>query len=174
MAEYPWYKTVEKDQPPEQGDFVYSCPIIVPPATIEECKQIEADVITYDVLIMSQSCDLANKKIDLVLVCPVWPLKVIENLIPHFKRSSEKEHLRRGHIHAFHLLNKSEIDKFTEDFLVVDFRNVYGVHYDFLIEHLRKQGDRLRLLPPYREHLAQAFARFFMRVGLPADIPRFK
>ena len=25
--------------------------------------------------------------------------------------------------------------------------------------------------PPYREHLAQAFARFFMRVGLPIDIP---
>ena len=33
------------------------------------------------------------------------------------------------------------------------------------------QGPRLRLNPPYREHLAQAFARFFMRVGLPVDIP---
>lgn len=136
IAEYPWYRTVEKGQPPEQGDFVYSCPIIVPPATIEEYKQVEADVITYDVLIMSQSCDLANKKIDLVLVCPVWPLRAIENSVPHFRKSSGKEDLRRGHLHAFHLLNKSEIDKFTEDFLVVDFRNVYGVHYDFLIEHL--------------------------------------
>ena len=27
---------------------------------------------------------------------------------------------------------------------------------------------------PYREHLAQAFARYFMRVGLPVDIPAFK
>jgi len=44
----------------------------------------------------------------------------------------------------------------------------------FIKLHLRKQGNRLRLLPPYREHLAQAFARFFMRVGLPADIPKFK
>ena len=32
----------------------------------------------------------------------------------------------------------------------------------------------LRLLPPYGEHLSQAFARFFMRVGLPVDIPPFK
>lgn len=174
MSEYPWYKTVEQSQPPEQGDFVYSCPIIVPPTTIEESKQVEADVITYDVLIMSQSCDLANKKIDLVLVCPVWPLSVIENLVKHLKDNSGKEDLRRGYLHAFHLLNKSEIDKFTEDFLVVDFRNVYGVHYDFLIKQLRNQENRLRLLPPYREHLAQAFARFFMRVGLPADIPKFK
>lgn len=23
------------------------------------------------------------------------------------------------------------------------------------------------LMPPYREHLSQAFARYFMRVGLP-------
>jgi hypothetical protein len=35
-----------------------------------------------------------------------------------------------------------------------------------------RAGDRLRLLPPYREHLSQAFARYFMRVGLPQDIPR--
>lgn len=34
--------------------------------------------------------------------------------------------------------------------------------------------DRLRLLLPYREHLAQSFARFFMRIGLPIDIPEFK
>ncbi len=34
--------------------------------------------------------------------------------------------------------------------------------------------SRLRLLPPYREHLAQGFARFFMRVGLPVDIPAFR
>ena len=33
--------------------------------------------------------------------------------------------------------------------------------------------QRLRLNPPYREHLSQAFARFCMRVGLPVDIPPF-
>ena len=37
-----------------------------------------------------------------------------------------------------------------------------------------ERGQRLRLLPPYREHLGQAFARYFMRVGLPVDIPPFK
>ena len=38
----------------------------------------------------------------------------------------------------------------------------------------RRLGNRLRLCPPYREHLAQSFARFFMRVGLPIDIPEEK
>jgi hypothetical protein len=40
-------------------------------------------------------------------------------------------------------------------------------------EFANAAGHRLRLLPPYREHLSQAFARLFMRVGLPADIPPF-
>ena len=35
---------------------------------------------------------------------------------------------------------------------------------------LTSKSDRIRVLPPYREHLSQAFARFFMRVGLPQDI----
>jgi len=57
---------------------------------------------------------------------------------------------------------------------VVDFRGVYSVTFDFLVELAQKRDKRLRLLPPYREHLSQAFARFFMRVGLPVDIPPFK
>ena len=57
---------------------------------------------------------------------------------------------------------------------MVDFRNVYGVPFGFLEELSASRGERLRLLPPYREHLSQAFARFFMRVGLPTDIPSFR
>jgi hypothetical protein len=53
---------------------------------------------------------------------------------------------------------------------VVDFRNVYGVHIENLKIIAEKIPERLRLLPPYREHLSQAFARYFMRVGLPQDI----
>lgn len=57
---------------------------------------------------------------------------------------------------------------------VVDFRNIYSVSLNFLSDLTMKKGERLRLLPPYREHLSQSFARFFMRVGLPVDIPAFK
>jgi hypothetical protein len=32
--------------------------------------------------------------------------------------------------------------------------------------------SRFRLLPPYREHLSQAFARFFMRVGLTIPVEK--
>ncbi len=123
---------------------------------------------------MSQSCDLVQNKLELVLVCPIWSLSEFENKNPSYKGPKMKESLRRGYLPGYHLLNRCEIDGFKTDYLVVDFRNIYSVPFDFLVELSKKRGNRLRLLPPYREHLSQAFARFFMRVGLPVDIPQFK
>ncbi|MCD6483025.1 MAG: hypothetical protein J7K83_02020 [Candidatus Aenigmarchaeota archaeon] len=174
MKGYPWYEIVEGEEL-LQGDIIESCPIIIPPSTIGDGSgSIDVDVIEYDVIIMSQSCDLINKKLELVLVCPVWPLSEFESRNPPYKSPKMKESLRRGYLPGYHLLNKCEIDGFNKEFLVVDFRSVYSVPFDFLMELAKKRGKRLRLLPPYREHLSQAFARFFMRVGLPVDIPTFR
>ena len=64
------------------------------------------------------------------------------------------------------------VSKF-DDFLIVDFKNVYAVPLNYLNQIIKDRVGRIRLLPPYREQLAQAFARFIMRVGLPVDIPSF-
>lgn len=173
MRKYPWYEIVDGDEPLLQGDFIKSCPVVIPPLQITSGK-VDVDVIEYDVVVMSQSCDLIQRKLDLVLVCPVWPLSEFEERSDFFKSKKGKEALRRGNIPGYHLLNKCEIDGFETDYLVVDFRSVYSVPFDFLMELVEKRGKRLRLLPPYREHLSQAFARFFMRVGLPVDIPPFE
>lgn len=169
-SEYPWYDVVD-DEDLMQGDFIMECPIVVPPSEISE--GFEARILKYNVVIMSQSCDLVNKKIDLVLLCPVWPLNDMEKEGSFFQSIKGKEELRRGNVAGYHLLNKCEITGFDRDYHVVDFRNIYSVPLDFLIEFAKKQGKRLRLLPPYRERLSQDFARFFMRVGLPVDIPPF-
>ena len=171
MKDYSWYETVEGDEL-LQGDIILSCPLIIPPSKLE--NKIRVDVIEYDIIIMSQSCDLINKKLELVLVCPIWPLSKFESKNPSFKSPKMKELLRRGYLPGYHLLNKCEIDRFESELLVVDFRSVYSVPFDFLVKLAQKRHERLRLLPPYREHLSQAFARFFMRVGLPVDIPSFK
>ncbi len=56
---------------------------------------------------------------------------------------------------------------------IVDFHEVFSLPRAFLEAWLLERGEpRLRLRPPYREHLSQAFARFFMRVGLPTDIKK--
>lgn len=172
MNGYPWYDCVEENKPLLQGDFINSCPIVVPP-DIRENQKAEVDIIEYDIIIMSQSCDILNRKVNIILVCPIFPLKEFEEKSIFFKSRKGKESLRQGNIPGYHLLNECKIEGFKRDFFVVDFHNVYGIQIDYLLRLVKKVGKRLRLLPPYREHLSQAFARFFMRVGLPEDISPF-
>lgn len=174
MAEYNWYENISNSGDLSQGDFIEDCPILKPPPNIslEEDNDIEIDYI--NTIILSQSCDLLNDKIQIVLVCPYITLKYfLDNLPENQKSSGAKkkaiDNLRKGYLPGYHLLNKQE-EIGLEDYIVVDFRNVYGVHINNLKEIASNLQNRIRLLPPYREHLSQAFARYFMRVGLPQDI----
>ncbi|MEA2575824.1 MAG: hypothetical protein QOH93_3122 [Chloroflexia bacterium] len=173
--EFAWYKLAEADDDLLQGDLIRECPIIVPQGQFIETDELDVVTRHYNAVIMSQSCDLEQGKIDLVLVCPFWDLtEFVEGGKDDFLRSRKgKEALRRGYLPGYHLLNRCSIEGFETDYLVVDFRNVYGVPFDSLSGLTRARGPRIRLLPPYREHLSQAFARYFMRVGLPVDIPPF-
>lgn len=171
---YPWYSTAKKNDPIEQGDIIVDCQIIRPHVEAKQAEQrLSADAKIYDVIVMSQSCDLQANKIDIVLVCPLYTLTELGDNFSDYKTPNMKERLRNGWVVGHHLLNKCNI-KEKEDFLIVDFKNVFGVPLDFLKHLISSRGDRKRLLPPYREHLSQSFARFFMRVGLPVDIPPFK
>jgi hypothetical protein len=177
MPDYPWYESVTGNDI-LQGDFLKNCPIIVPPQSIDipasgEALDIEVGVNKYNVIVMSQSCDIQQGHVDLVLVCPYWPLEKLSEKNEYFKSSKGKEDLRRGNIPGYHLLNKCELEGLERDYIVADFRNVYSLPLEFLKTFAAKSTKRIRLLPPYREHLSQAFARFFMRVGLPVDIPSF-
>lgn len=177
MTDYPWYALVNHQEPVAQGDFFLDCPIVLPPPDLSEGSVPDIGIELYNVVVMSQSCDLAWGKISLVLVCPVWGLAEFGEMEEFYRSRDGKESLRRGNMPGYHLLNACDLEGVEElggDYFVVDFRSVFSVHFDFLREFANRQSPRLRLLPPYREHLSQAFARFFMRVGLPVDIPAFK
>lgn len=171
---YPWYSEVAPSEPLQQGDFVLKCQIIQPSTEAHRIGQnITAIVKEYDVVVMSQSCDLLTDKIDLALVCPFYSLTELGTIYPEYKSSGKKEKLRQGHVFGMHLLNECSTNG-DSDYLVVDFKSVYALPLPFLKQIALNRTIRKRLLPPYREHLSQAFARFFMRVGLPVDIPAFK
>lgn len=175
--DYPWYQLVPPNEDLLQGDFVDDCALVNPSVEIDtdemEGSLVEAEVLIYDVIILSQSCDLVEKKVDLVLVCPVWSFDEAEKSSKLLRQNKGKEHLRQGRFLGYHLLNRCDIGGFEKEYLVVDFRSVYSIPFESIVSLTRSRGERLRLLPPYREHLSQAFARFFMRVGLPVDIPPF-
>jgi len=172
---FEWYKILDNDLDIQQGDFISNCPIVIPPSNLETVEEIEIEVKIIDSIILSQSCDLVNGKIEIVLVCPHYPLKTfIENLPPDQQSRKAKkrviDNLKKGYLPSYHLLNKDDSIDSLKDYQVVDFRNVYGIQFSALTNIVSKLEKRIRLLPPYREHLSQAFARYFMRVGLPQDI----
>ncbi len=176
--DYPWYVLLEQSNTDLlQGDLIRDCPIIIPPKAIEPDGSYEVDVQDYNVVVVSQSCDLENGKVENVLVCPYYLFgDAINQVLAVEEQRSKKsitkffDDLRKGNQPNYHLLDRDETVG-VDDYLVVDFRNVFAVHIDFLKSHTEQLGSRVRLLPPYREHLSQAFARFFMRVGLPQNIP---
>lgn len=172
--DFTWYQEIVNSNNIEQGDLIIDCPIIIPPSKIEEGDEPEIEIRLINSMILSQSCDLVNNKIDIVLVCPYYPLKTFIENTPEEQQSKKAikkniDNLRKGHLPGYHLLNiDNEFN--IDDYLVVDFRNVYGIEINNLKDIAEKLNKRIRLLPPYREHLSQAFARYFMRVGLPQDI----
>lgn len=170
--EYPWYSLITSDNNIEQGDFIEDCPMIIPPKRMDH-KKYTLDVKVWDVIILSQSCDIEQDKIQYILVSRFYPLSEIEKFLPLLKNDVGKEILRRGNFNGLHLLNKCDLEEKKTDYIVVDFRNVYSIYKQSLLEIVKTNDKRIRLLSPYREHLSQAFARFFMRVGLPHDIPPF-
>lgn len=163
---YPWYGLTTGDHL-EQGDLLRECPLFRPTAE-SEIQRLRADAV-----ILSQSCDLSNDKLEIIQVCPVFPLEELAVTVERFRNKRGREDLRRGHFPGYHLLSRCEVPDHESDFWVCDFRSLFGVHVAVAKTLAAEQSPRVRLLPPYREHLAQAFARFFMRVGLPVDVPPF-
>ncbi len=168
MSGKSWYIELQEEKNIEQGDLFDNCPVIIPPKNLQ--KNMQVRVKEYKVIVLSQTCDIRNDKIDTILVCPYYTLEELEKGGRLFKSKVGKEILRRGNIIGMHLLNKTPLH---DDFIVIDFRKVYSIHKNVLYSLLSEKNNRLRLKSPYRENLSQSFGRFFMRVGLPDDIQPF-
>lgn len=176
-----WYERTEGDDL-LQGDILENCPIFTPAREMDwppaEGEEIEAefDAHLQDVIVLSQSCDIQKgQKSDqwLVLLCPFWALPVAAAVNPYLNSSVGKEECRRGNLNGYHMIAECTDDKWSREIGIVSFREIYSLPLDFVRSFANNSGPRTRIRSPYREHLAQAFARYFMRVGLPVDIPGF-
>ena len=177
--EFNWYDDVQPNSPNsiEQGDIIEECSVIIPNEQhyqdILENRENKTrfDIKIVDGIVLSQSCDIQNEKIESIIICPIWPLRKFIEKGGLFHGSEAREDLRQGKLPAYHLLQRFEGEELPDDFYFVDFHHIYSVPKRF-IEAIIKDKPHKRLLPPYREHLSQSFARYFMRVGLPVDIPK--
>ncbi len=119
-----------------------------------------------------------------VVLCPHVPLTTFREVWQEWMTArgqvpSEKawkracEDIANGYVWNQTFLNRFDHTDLGTTVRVVDFHDLFTVPRLFLEAVLQERGTpRMRLLPPYREHLSQAFARFFMRVGLPQPVDR--
>ena len=175
---FPWFSIIE-DKSLEQGEIIRDCQIPLPSISIYEgvldgSMKGNVEVKTSDIIILSQSCDIENSKIDSIIVCPIYSLLDLMEVNQYFDSSKARESLRQGKEPAYHLINEFKSFEISQPISVVGFHQIFSIPKEYIEAVALRNSPRLRLLPPYREHLSQAFARYFMRVGLPQNIDRDK
>jgi hypothetical protein len=188
-----WYRLAPSEEQLTQGDIVFHCPLLNwDPAAIEItsaaqsserleqiCQAIEADVV-----VMTQACDLEHDHVTNVVLCPHLGIGEHKALWEEFMQARGQnpspkawrnycDDIQGGYVWNLCFLNSSEWNGLSLDIRVVDFREVFTIPRVVLESVIRERAQpRPQLLPPYKEHLSQAFARFFMRVGLPTAVTR--
>jgi len=161
-----------------QGDYIHGCnlPIFTLPSALDQQSPdftIDVEMKQKDLIILTQSCDLENKKVRFVTLCPLYALPDFEITTPGLLRKGEWEKVRQGRYEGLHLLGSPFDPEDNRGALVVDFREIHSLPIDYISSYAMELGDRWRLKSPFLEHFSQSFARSFMRVGLPSAIPKF-
>ncbi len=189
-----WYRAAGAEEPLTQGDIIFDCPALswrlsalqppVGPAAEDLSLGEHLIAEARDLVVMTQACDLEHSKVISVVLCPHYGLE-------EFKAAWEEDQQSRGQhptakawrrycddicegtIWNLNVLNAHSDAGLAVEHRIVDFHEVFTLPRPVLESLLKVRNvSRPQLLPPYREHLSQAFARFFMRVGLPTPVTK--
>ena len=188
-----WFAIVGHDLALTQGDIIVNRPLLKwgthqDGTDLPESRGADADRlfglaagVRADVIVMTQACDLEHGKVSDVVLCPCLPLSKYK---AHWEAAEKArnqnptakawkrfcEEITDGYIWNLFMIDSLPEGEMPSEHRIVDFHSVHTVPRAFLEDLSAERGTkRLRLLPPYREHLSQSFARFFMRVGLPEN-----
>ena len=161
------------DEPIGQGEHLLSCEVPEFGTHFKESNGNPAKIglRAANLIVVTQSCDLANSKVSHVALCPIYTLPEFEGGNPGVAKNWES--IRQGRMEGLHLLGSQTDPRDNQSSLVVDFRQIYSLPFQYASTHAKSQTKRFRLRSPFLEHFSQAFARFFMRVGLPSPIPPY-
>ena len=162
-VEYPWYEIIT-DQSLQQGDILEEFSKCVP---AEETGDVVEEI--YNLIVITQSSDIAQDKTRRLLLCPLWTREELERTEPGFFASGKLGHLEDYRMVGFYPIKECTLLNFERPWRVVQFQRVFEVDKQAVMNCVARQ-HHLRLLPPYREHMSQHLARYFMRVGLPETL----
>jgi len=165
MSHDGWYEVVEG---PDllQGDLLDACPLprfsVELPCPLGADPDLRLRVETFHLVVMSQSCDLVNDKVAEVLLARrmAWSevVRAEGGHNPVLRSAKFRKALVDGNIPSMALLHKRDTAPGLP-WSLVDFHALFTVPKSYLSRFAAANRPRLRLRSPYREHLAQAFAR---------------
>lgn len=173
-----WYEVVQGPVL-AQGDVLMDCPV---PLVEQYTHPLPDDGLTiavdsHHLVILSQSCDLENNKIDEVLLAGVIGYQeAVANEAssnPFIGSKKWRAAAARGDMAGQAVLPPFDGTP-SLDWSIVDFHHLFTLPKTYLEQFAGSGQGRLRLVSPYREHIAQAFARYVMRVGLPTPLHEFE
>ena len=170
-----WYRFVNKEEPLEQGDILFDFPVLIIPNDLllykngdETFKKQTIKFGLSNVVIISQSCDIQySKDEDMVITCALYDYSSTTDC-----NKDGWSNLVKGRVINKYLLKDFQSSSLSFEYQVVDLRNVISTNYSLLKEYIQGNNLRLRILSPYKEHLAFHFAYQFMRIGLPSNLPK--
>jgi len=149
----------------DQGDIIDDCPL--PWASywdLDHSPRLITQVVSQRVIVLTQTCDLANSKVNSVVVAVVRDVEAVVSA-GLVKPADVKGPIRSGRIWGLYFLPKS--DELSLPETIIDLRQLHTVRVDLLRALCRRGQRRARLLPPYREHLNKFFGDTYSRIGLP-------
>src|SRR2546421_6311660 len=150
--DFKWYQSGNWSKL-RQGDLLPECLVLIPPAdlttlllNLKQGDTLQGNLIVQraDLIILSQSCDLENEKIQQVLLCAYFPASNLSK--------SDRASIRREQRPALHMIEQCDLPGCEFEKQVIDFRTIYTLRKDFVIAYALTLRTRARLLPPYREH----------------------
>lgn len=173
MSDLAWWHAIDGAEL-AQGDVLPECLVpLIPDDFDPDGQPFDLRTKPGRFIIISQSCDLMNMKAGVVALCPIWTLMEFEASNPIFMKKGIWEVVRKGRREGLYMLASPTAPDAPRETLLVNFREIHSLPIGYLKRHAGTLGSRWRLNPPCLEHFSQAFARFFMRVGLPSTLPPF-
>lgn len=179
MSSAEWYEVVpESDNSIHQCDILNDLRVIIPLDDLEvegESDELPAGDGHITAMVLTQTCDLDRDDLTMVLVAKVnsWESVVEENKLDRGQARSWRNNIQKGYVTYLSLL-PVRVDAPTIEWSVVNFRDLYSVPRANVDRHVQQPTKRLRLTPPHREMVSQAFARCFMRVAVVDDLASFR
>jgi hypothetical protein len=159
------YSRTSQDSLIDQGDIIDKCPLtFLIDYDLNLPGEAQVECVPTRVLVLTQTCDLVQKKTSVVAVAVVHEAQSLvgQGLL---KPADVRGPVRAARVYGWYFLPASSDLGLKE--MIIDLRQLHTVRLD-LLTYLSRQGKRrARLLPPYREHLAKHFADTYSRIGLP-------